>query len=170
MIASAGVSKPFFESGERMFSHGSTFGGHPVSAAVATANLDIIEREDLLGHVERHAPALRAGLEALAAASPIAGEVRGDGYFLALELLKDRDSRTPFPHAERDELISSRLLPLSRELGLHVKFDDRIELAVLLTPALVAGPAEHEEIVGKLELLLDAAAGRAKSRALSARS
>ena len=63
-----------------MFAHGLTFGGHPVAAAVALANIDLLEREYLLGHVRSHEDELRATLEALYRL-PIVGDVRGARYF-----------------------------------------------------------------------------------------
>ena len=77
-----------------MFPHGYTFGGHPVSCAVALANLDIFEREDLLGHVLRNENALRQTLERLYDL-PIVGDIRGDGYFYGIELVKDKGTKEP---------------------------------------------------------------------------
>jgi len=157
MVSSAEVSEPFFNAPGRTFLHGSTFGGHPVSCAIALANIGLIEREGLLARVARHGPGFRARLEEVAARHPLVGEVRGDGYLLALELVKDRDRRIGFGAAERARLISEVLMPGVRRRGLHMKFDDRLELAALLTPALVAGPDEFERMVVKLEAVLDQA-------------
>ncbi len=75
-----------------MFAHGFTFGAHPVAAAVALANLDIFEREDLCGRVREHEARFRETLEGLRDL-PIVGDVRGAGYFCAIELVKDRTRR-----------------------------------------------------------------------------
>jgi adenosylmethionine-8-amino-7-oxononanoate aminotransferase len=157
MIASARVSEPFFAQADRTFLHGSTFGGHPVSASIALANLAIIEREGLVEKVRRDGELLRSMCEELVARHPLLAEVRGDGYFLALEIVRDRETKTPFPPQERARLIRDVLLPQSRAAGVHVKFDDRIELAALLTPPLVAGPEEFEQLIAALEQTLDAA-------------
>ena len=91
MIASDRVFEPFAES-TAMFAHGSTFAGHPVAAAAAMANLDVFEREDLCGHVLAKQGEFRAALESLYDI-PIVGDVRGDGYFHAIELVKDKDTK-----------------------------------------------------------------------------
>ena len=88
MIACDRLFEPF-RHGTTSFSHGYTFGGHPVSAAVAMANLDIFEREGLNDHVRENAPAFRASLETLLDL-PIVGDVRGEGYFYGIELVKDK--------------------------------------------------------------------------------
>ena len=77
------------------FLHGITFAGHPVSCAVALANLDVIEKEDLLGHVRANEGAFRATLEKLHDL-PIVGDVRGDGYFYGIELVKDKATKETF--------------------------------------------------------------------------
>ena len=91
VIASDKVAEPFME-GKNMFVHGLTFGGHPVSAAAAMANLDIFEREDLCGHVLAKEGEFRSMLEGLRDI-PIVGDVRGAGFFHAIELVKDQDTK-----------------------------------------------------------------------------
>ena len=98
MIASDRLFEPFND-GTTMFPHGYTFGGHPVSAAVALANLDIFEREGLNDNVKRQAPALRATLERLYDL-PIVGDVRGEGYFFGIELVKDQATKQTFTRRE----------------------------------------------------------------------
>ena len=109
MIVSDRVAEPFLGGGA-VFAHGLTFGGHPVAAAVALANIDLIEREDLLGHVRRHEPALRATLEGLADLD-IVGDVRGAGYFWGIELVADRATKRGFPADAADELTDRVLAP-----------------------------------------------------------
>src|SRR5206468_4190742 len=88
MIVSDRVAEPFM-TGTAMFAHGFTFGGHPVCAAVALANLEIIRREDLCGRVRDQEGAFRAVLDGLRDLE-IVGDVRGAGYFHAIELVRDR--------------------------------------------------------------------------------
>ena len=76
-------------------SHGSTFGGNPVSCAAALATLDLVERE-FLPNVERVAPLLRAGVERLARKYPVIGDVRGVGLMIGIEFVKDRSTREPY--------------------------------------------------------------------------
>ncbi|HXR42382.1 MAG TPA: aspartate aminotransferase family protein, partial [Acidothermaceae bacterium] len=83
MAVSDRLIEPFLHD-TTTFLHGITFAGHPVSAAVALANLDIFEKEDLLGNVRANETAFRSTLEKLNDL-PIVGEVRGDGYFYGIE-------------------------------------------------------------------------------------
>src|ERR1700742_2188472 len=105
MIASDRVFEPFND-GKTSFPHGYTFGGHPVSAAVGLANLDIFEREGLNERVKGHAPALRATLEKLYDL-PIVGDVRGEGYFYGVELVKDQATKEKFTDDERRQLLAT---------------------------------------------------------------
>ena len=98
------VAEPFM-SGKNTFTHGITFGGHPVSAAIALANLDIFEREDLCGHVREKEGEFRGMLDKLRDDLPIVGDVRGAGYFQALELVKDKETKETFSDEESEELL-----------------------------------------------------------------
>src|SRR5919201_2488467 len=115
---------------------GITFGGHPVSCAIGLANLAVIEREDLVARVQHHMGAFRALCEQLWAEHPMVGDVRGDGYFYSLELVKDKDTKETFAPAERDELIKGFLTPRARELGVYMRFDDRGETCAQFAPPL----------------------------------
>jgi len=138
------LAEPFLE-GTASFSHGLTFGGHPVSCAVALANLDIFEREDLLAHVRAQEPALRERIEGLRDI-PIVGDVRGAGFFLAVELVKDQGTRETFDDEESESLLRGFLSPRLLDLGLICRADDRGDPVVQLSPPLIAGPAEFDEI------------------------
>jgi adenosylmethionine-8-amino-7-oxononanoate aminotransferase len=85
------------------------------------------------------------------------GEVRGDGFFYSLELVKDKETKETFPPAERDDLIKGFLTPRARELGLLFRVDDRAETAAQLAPPLVAGPQEFDEMLGTVRQVLDEA-------------
>ncbi|MBO0864729.1 MAG: aspartate aminotransferase family protein [Mycobacterium sp.] len=143
MIASDRLFEPFND-GTTMFPHGYTFGGHPVSAAVGLANLDIFEREGLNDRVKETAPAFRATLERLYDL-PLVGDVRGEGYFYSIELVKDTGTKQTFTAEER-----RRLLPtVSRALydaGLYCRVDERGDPAIQLAPPLISGQAEFDEI------------------------
>jgi adenosylmethionine-8-amino-7-oxononanoate aminotransferase len=88
---------------DHYFMHGTTHSGHPVSAAVGLAAIDIILRENLVENAARVGAHLKAGLEALKDTHPIIGDVRGRGLMLAVELVKDRRTRQPF---SEDELFN----------------------------------------------------------------
>ena len=143
MIASERLFEPFNDA-KTMFAHGYTFGGHPVSTAVALANLDIFEREGLNERVKRQSPRLRATLEKLYDL-PIVGDVRGEGYFFSIELVKDQATKQTFTGAERQALlahVSSALF----EAGLYCRTDDRGDPVIVLAPPLISGQAEFDTI------------------------
>ncbi|MDH2427940.1 aspartate aminotransferase family protein [Sphaerisporangium sp. TRM90804] len=144
MIASERLFEPF-RSGTGMFPHGYTFGGHPVSAAVALANLDLFEREDILGHVTRNEPVFRATLEKLLDL-PIVGDVRGSGYFYGIELVKDKDSKQTFNDEESERLLRGFLSKALFDAGLYCRADDRGDPVVQLAPPLTSGPEEFDLI------------------------
>jgi adenosylmethionine-8-amino-7-oxononanoate aminotransferase len=136
--------EPFLE-GTRTFLHGITFGGHPVSAAVALANLDLFEKEDILGNVRAHQDSFRATLEKLKSL-PIVGDVRGDGYFYGIELVKDRATRETFTADESETLLRGYLSPAIFEAGLICRADDRGDPVIQLSPPLICGQ-EHFDLI-----------------------
>jgi len=143
-IISDRIYEPF-KKGETYFPHGYTFGGHPVSAAVALENLDIFEEEDLNGHVRRNAPAFKSTLEKLKDI-PIVGDVRGDGYFYGIELVKDQATKETFNEAEAERLLRGFLSKALYEAGLYCRADDRGDPVVQLAPPLTIGQHEFDEI------------------------
>jgi adenosylmethionine-8-amino-7-oxononanoate aminotransferase len=151
MIASDRLFEPFND-GTTVFPHGYTFGGHPVSAAVALANLDIFEREGLNDNVKRQAPALRATLERLYDL-PIVGDVRGEGYFYSIELVKDQATRETFTREETAKLLPHIAASLFAA-GLYTRTDDRGDPAIVIAPPLISGPAEFETIEATLRGVL----------------
>ena len=158
MIATDRLFEPF-RRGATTFAHGYTFGGHPVSAAVAMANLDIFEREKLNDHVRANAPALRATLERLLDL-PIVGDVRGDGYFYGIELVKDKDTRETFDEAESERLLRGYLSGALFSSGLYCRADDRGDPVVQLAPPLTCGQREFDEMEQVLRAVLDEAWSR----------
>ncbi|GGT03868.1 aspartate aminotransferase family protein [Nonomuraea spiralis] len=144
MIAHERLFEPF-KQGDTMFAHGYTFGGHPVSAAVALANLDIFEREDLLGHVTRNEPLFQAALDDLRDL-PIVGDVRGSGYFWGIELVKDKATKETFNAEESERLLRGFLSKALYDAGLYCRADDRGDPVIQLAPPLIAGPKEFDEI------------------------
>lgn len=156
MIASDRLIEPFLADGQ-MFAHGITFGGHPVSCAVGLANLDIFEREDLPGHVRANAPAFRATLEKLYDL-PIVGDVRGDGFFYGIELVKDRGTRETFNAEESEKLIRGFLSTALFEAGLYCRADDRGDPVIQLSPALTCTQEQFDEIEQILRDVLTRAA------------
>ncbi|HEX6424329.1 MAG TPA: aminotransferase class III-fold pyridoxal phosphate-dependent enzyme, partial [Acidimicrobiales bacterium] len=142
------IAEPFLEPGAS-FLHGITFGGHPVSCAVALANLDVFEREGLVDRVLTHEDDFRAALESLTDL-PIVGEVRGMGYFYGIELVKDPDTRETFDDDESERLLRGVLTPTLFEQGLICRADDRGDPVIQLAPPLVAGPDQFDEIASAI--------------------
>ncbi len=152
MIATDRLFEPFSD-GKTTFGHGYTFGGHPVSAAVALANLDIFEREGLNDHVRTQSPVLRAKLEQLLEL-PIVGDVRGEGFFFGIELVKDKETKETFDTDESERLLRGFLSTALFEAGLYCRADDRGDPVVQLAPPLISGPDEFEEIYRILHRVL----------------
>ncbi|MCR6491360.1 aspartate aminotransferase family protein [Cellulomonas sp. P24] len=158
MIASDRLFEPF-RHGSTTFYHGYTFGGHPVSAAVAMANLDIFEREKLTDRVHENGPIFRRTLEKLLDL-PIVGDVRGDGYFYGIELVKDKVTRETFDDDESERLLRGFLSKALFDAGLYCRADDRGDPVVQLAPPLTCGPAEFDEIEQILRSVLTEAWSR----------
>ncbi|NDZ96532.1 aspartate aminotransferase family protein [Streptomyces sp. SID6673] len=155
MIASDRIFEPFRD-GTTSFPHGYTFGGHPVSAAVALANLDIFEREGLNAHVKQSAPAFRATLERLNDL-PIVGDVRGEGFFYGIELVKDKATKETFTPAESERILRGFLSSALFDAGLYCRADDRGDPVVQLAPPLIATQTEFDEIEQILRSVLSEA-------------
>jgi adenosylmethionine-8-amino-7-oxononanoate aminotransferase len=158
VIAGDHLAEPFLH-GKAAFNHGFTFGGHPVACAVGLANIEIIEREQLNEHVREHEGAFRQMLESLGDL-PIVGDVRGAGYFHAIELVKDKDTKQTFDHAESEELLRGYLSGELYNRGLICRTDDRGDPIVQLSPPLIAGPEQFEEIESILRPVLTEASER----------
>jgi len=158
MIASDRVYEPFAH-GKESFTHGFTFGGHPVAAAVALANLDIFEREDLNGHVLRKQDEFRAMLDGLRDI-PIVGDVRGDGFFHAIELVRDQETKASFTDEESEHLLRGFLSGELYRRGLICRADDRGDPVVQLAPPLISDTEQFDEIEAILRPVLTEACDR----------
>src|SRR2546423_1565289 len=122
VVAGDHVIEPFMDE-ESMYAHGITFGGHPVQAAVALKNIEIMKREQIVEHVAEKQDEFRATLAQLLEL-PIVGDLRGTGFFYALELVKDKETREGFDDAERETLLRRFLSPRLFERGLICRADD----------------------------------------------
>ncbi|ACU70472.1 aminotransferase class-III [Catenulispora acidiphila DSM 44928] len=151
-IVSDRVAAPFYE-GTNYFPHGYTFGGHPVSSAVALANLELFEREGLNQHVLDHEGAFRSTLEKLTDL-PIVGDVRGDGFFYGIELVKDKATKETFDDDESERLLRGFLSKALFDAGLYCRADDRGDPVVQLAPPLIVGQSEFDEIEQTLRSVL----------------
>jgi adenosylmethionine-8-amino-7-oxononanoate aminotransferase len=148
LVASDRVMEPFM-SDTSMYAHGITFGGHPVQSAIALKNIEIIKRERIVEHVAETQDTFRRTLEQLLDL-PIVGDVRGTGFFYAVELVKDKDTRESFNHEECESLLRGFLSPALFERGLICRADDRGDPVIQISPPLVAGQQEFDQIVSIL--------------------
>ena len=144
MIASDRLFEPFNNT-DHIFAHGYTWGGHPVAAAAAMANLDVFEREGINDHVKATAPAFRATLEKLLDL-PIVGDVRGEGFFYGIELVKDKATKAVLDDEVSEWLLRSFLSVELFEAGLYCRADDRGDSVVQLAPPLISDQAVFDEI------------------------
>jgi adenosylmethionine-8-amino-7-oxononanoate aminotransferase len=158
VIAGDHVAEPFLQ-GTASFAHGFTFGGHPVSCAIGLANIEIMERERLCENVRENEAAFRAMLDSLRDL-PIVGDVRGAGYFQAIELVRDKDTKETFNDEESEKLLRGYLSGELYGRGLICRTDDRGDPIVQLSPPLIAGPEQFEEIESILRPVLAEAGER----------
>ncbi len=158
MIATDRVFEPFSK-GAESFAHGSTFAGHPVAAAAAMATLDIYERENLFEHVREKEGEFRSMLDGLRDI-PIVGDVRGAGFFHAIELVKDPDAKESFTHEESEHLLRGFLSGELYRRGLICRADDRGDPVIQLSPPLICDTEQFQEIEGVLRPVLTEAAER----------
>jgi adenosylmethionine-8-amino-7-oxononanoate aminotransferase len=148
VIATDRVMEPFLEASS-MYTHGITFGGHPVMSAIALKNIEIMKRERIMDHVLANEDAFRATLGQLLEL-PIVGDLRGTGFFYALELVKDKETRETFSDEECDTLLRGFLSPRLYEKGLICRADDRGDPVVQISPPLVATQSQFDEMTGIL--------------------
>ena len=147
------VAAPFIE-GTNMFNHGITYGGHPVSCAVALKNLEVMEREGVLENVRQNEDYFRGILKKLGE-KPIVGDVRGAGYFMSLELVKDKETKETFTDAEAEYLLRGFVSRRVYEAGLICRADDRGDPVIQLSPPLVATRDDLDFIHDVLDTVLD---------------
>jgi adenosylmethionine-8-amino-7-oxononanoate aminotransferase len=157
-IVSDKVFEPF-ASGTSTFLHGVTFGGHPIASAVALANIAVFEEEGILENVRENEAGFRGMLESLRDL-PIVGDVRGAGYFHAIELVRDRETKQTFSEHESETLLRGYLSGELFERGLICRADDRGDPVIQLSPPLIAGPEQFEEIESVLRPVLEEACNR----------
>ncbi len=151
-IISDRIFEPFGE-GNNAFAHGYTFAGHPVACAAALANLDLFEREDLLGNVMRNESAFKDSLDTLRDL-PIVGDVRGTGYFWTVEVVRDQASKEPFSRDDCERVLRGFIGPKLLEAGIYCRPDDRGNAVVQFAPPLTTGPAEFALITEAMRSVL----------------
>ncbi len=158
MIASDRLMEPFLE-GNNSFVHGFTFGGHPMASAIALANIQAMEDEEVIENVRENEPYLRAMLESMRDI-PIVGDVRGAGYFQAIELVKNRETQETFNDEESEDLLRGYLTGELYGNGLICRSDDRGDPVIQFAPPLITGPEVIDEIGSILRPVLEGASER----------
>jgi len=153
MIASDRLMEPFLR-GTNTFFHGYTFGGHPVSAAVALKNLQIFEDEKILEGVRSREGAFRAALESLQDIA-IVGDVRGDGYFYGIELVKDQTTKESFSTEESERLLRGYLSGALFAEGLYCRADDRGDPVIQVAPPLICDQTHFDEMTQIIRAVLE---------------
>src|SRR5918994_6832013 len=148
VIASDKVMEPFMQ-GSSVYMHGITFGGHPVMSAIALKNIEIMKRDRIVEGVREHEDAFRSTLAQLLEL-PIVGYLRGTGFFYALELVKDKETRETFDEEECESLLRGYLSSALFERGLICRADDRGDPVIQISPPLVARQEQFDEMVGIL--------------------
>jgi len=155
VLMSDRIASAFLE-GTSMFTHGITYGGHPVATAVALKNLEVMAREDVLANVLRNEPYFQSRLDNLRD-KPIVGDVRGAGYFMSIELVRDKETKQTFSDDESERLLRGFLSPRMFELGLICRADDRGDPVIQLSPPLIATREDLDYVHDVLDTVLDEA-------------
>ncbi len=158
VIATDRVAEPFLRE-SASFGHGITFGGHPVQAAIALKNLEILQRERIVEHVAEQQDAFRATLAQLLEL-PIVGDLRGTGFFYALELVRDKETRGSFSETESESLLRGFLSQRLLDAGLICRADDRGDPVIQISPPLIATQEQFDEMTGILGTVLEEAWAR----------
>jgi adenosylmethionine-8-amino-7-oxononanoate aminotransferase len=136
-----------------MFMHGSTFGGHPVSSAVALENIAIMEREKLLQNVHDLEGHFGDELKRMAADHPIVKEVRGMGFFWSVEINPEHPDGTPLAEDEYQKYFKGVVSRKLVEGGLICRFDDKDDPVIQYSPALVS----DREVLSRIAEITDGA-------------
>ncbi|MFE0026093.1 aspartate aminotransferase family protein [Amycolatopsis sp. NPDC059021] len=137
-----------------VFTHGATWGGHPVATAAAVANLTAMRDEHVLEHVRDEAPRLSTALHALKDAHRCVKDVRGTGFFYAIELMADHRSGRELTEAESVKVLREVLPEAFRRTGVILRGDDRGATMLMISPPLVAGEAELAELLHGVDAML----------------
>jgi len=143
-----------WESEVGFFNHGSTFGGHPVATAVAVANMRAMEEEDVFQNVLDNQDYFRAGLDQIMAAHTCVGDVRGTGYFYAVEFCKDAPNGVALSDAEARELQTGIMAGFVRDAKVMIRPDDRGATMLVLSPPLVADRGVLDDLLGRVDQIV----------------
>ncbi len=156
IVARKPLIESIWESPMGAYMHGSTFGGHPVATAVAVANMEAMTAEGLLGHVLEHEDGFRARIDKLVEGHRCIKEVRGLGYFYAIELMADREAGVELSDSQRNQLQGGVLNEFVRDARLLVRPDDRGATMLVLSPPLIATNEVLDDLTNRVDQILTA--------------
>ena len=156
-LAATIISEPMYEAlrtgSDRMgaFSHGFTFGGHPVSCAVALEAIAIYEERDVVGHVRHVGPYLMRRLREKFGDHPLVGDIRGVGLLVGMELVADRATRRAFDSSDR---VGLHLAERALDHGLIVRCVAGTDIVTIAPPLIITEPEIDElvELLGRAML------------------
>ena len=155
------IRRPVFEelmdSHIGTFNHGATWGGHPVVAATAVANLTALRDEDVVGNVRNLGGYFREQLDRMAAGHRMVSDVRGTGFFYAVELTADRETGRRLTAEQVEVLLKQTLPPIMMDMGLYTRADDRGQPKILLCPPLISTRSDIDDMVSMVDRTLDKA-------------
>ncbi len=140
------------------FTHGATWGGHPVAMAVTIANVTAMRDEGAIEKVQAHGDHFAAKLDEVMAAHDMVSDVRGTGYFYAVELTASRSNGVELTEDQANTLVNNHMPDLIRDAGLLIRADARGAPKLVLSPPLIATPAELDELVAGVDQIIDRAA------------
>lgn len=152
VVVSKDIADVFIGPEHKKLLHGFTFGGHPVAAAAALANIAIIERENLVERAAQQGEYLRAQLHRALDHHPSIGDIRGAGLFVGIEFVKDKAARVPMEGGPMMGWLSDQLL----NRGLICRCDDRLDPVIQLSPPLIVTRDEIDRMVGIIEEVVGA--------------
>ncbi|MCU4297036.1 aspartate aminotransferase family protein [Brevibacterium permense] len=133
------------------FTHGATWGGHPVATAVATANLIALEEENVPGNVRSLAPYFQNGLDRITDSYRCIKEYRGTGFFYAIEMMADRDTGAELTPDASKKVLTEVIPKAMKEVGLITRPDNRGATMLVLSPPLVADQAVLDDLLDKVD-------------------
>ncbi len=154
MVVRTPLVHSIWESPTGAYMHGATFGGHPVATAVAVANISAMRSEGIMDHVLDNEGGFRRRMDALLADHRCLSEVRGLGYFYALELVADSETGTALSDTQRAVLQGGGLNGMLRDAGLLIRPDDRGATMLVISPPLIADHTVLDDIQDRLNVVL----------------
>jgi adenosylmethionine-8-amino-7-oxononanoate aminotransferase len=138
------------------FTHGATWGGHPVATAVATANLTALAEENVPGNVRSLAPYFQNGLDRITDSYRCIKEYRGTGFFYAIEMMADRDTGAELTPEASTQVLTEVIPKSMKEAGLITRPDNRGATMLVLSPPLVADQAVLDDLLDKVDHVMGA--------------